>query len=439
MARQTQLLLCFVLGALCSALLQLYLLEWECSGFHPFVSGGVLLPPLLQLCERELRAVDAPRTRVLGDAACAISALWRGGLAVENRPNIPAPAAAAILATPPPSNATLQEQSPMARLDSDSLTLVFSFLCGCDFLKALRVNRRWLQFRFKPAAWPSYRPCGAHMPRLLSVFRTLLSADCTTSAASMMLSSLDGRCVRMLLEGGVLTRVVALMDSSESLLQFTALMILSQFGYVEQGTFIPRMADAHGVMPAVLPLLRSPAEFVQAKATTTLATLCSASPSHIEAVMRDGAVPVIMEQIRKRDPSLFVGHPAAALASIALAGSDYHRLLLLHEGFLPLLSAFTLRYGNWSVKKPPQQRMRNEAQELSELLTALARMVSTEATNTTTTTTTALDGLAWTGDCVSVIAQEQCGPVEQWRPLLDHWNPGVCEAMERFLRECYAQ
>jgi hypothetical protein len=328
----------------------------------------------------------------------------------------------------------------MARLDSDSLTLVFSFLCGCDFLKAIRVNRRWLQFRFKAAAWPSYRPCGAHVPRLLSVFRALLSKDCTTSAASMMLSALDGRCVRMLLDGGVLTRVVALMDSGESLLQFTALMILSQFGDVEQGTFVSRMADAHGVVPAVLRLLRLPVEFVQAMATTTLATLCAASPAHVDEVMRDGAVPVIMDHVRKRDPSLFVGHPAAALASLALAGSEDHRRLLSSAGFLPLLSAFTLHYGKWSVKKPPQQRMRNEAQEISNLIESLAKMISTAAAATiTTTTTTAWEGRAWTGDSVAVIAREQCGPVEQWRPLLEHWNPRVCEAMERFLRECYAQ
>jgi hypothetical protein len=153
-----------------------------------------------------------------------------------------------------------------------------------------------------------------------------------------------------------------------------------------------------------------------------------------------------MEQIRKRDPSLVVGHPAAALASVAFVGSDDHRRVLLREGFLPLHAEFTLRYGSRSANKPLTHRLPSESQYIIDLLASLANMLRTAAvkpsSNNPTTATPAIAEVAewaWTGDCVSVIAREQCGPIEQWRPLLEHWNPRVCEAMERFLHDYYAQ
>jgi len=279
---------------------------------------------------------------------------------------------------------------------------------------------------------------------MLSVFRTLLANDRTAEAAGKGLSNIDAASVRVLLDGGMLERVLELMNRSTSSLQLTGLLLLFQFGFVDQGVFASRLAAAPGVLPALLRLMRSSDASVHAKATTTLGNLCYGSPDQIESVVRDGAVPVIMEQIRKRDPSLVVGHPAAALASIAFVGSDDHRRVLLREGFLPLHAEFTLRYGSRSANKPPSHRLPSESQYIIDLLGSLANMLRTAAmklsnNNPTTATPTAAEVAewAWTGDSVAVIAREQCGPMEQWRPLLEHWNPRVCEAMERFLHDYY--
>jgi hypothetical protein len=324
----------------------------------------------------------------------------------------------------------------MARLDSDSLTLVFSFLCGCDFLKAIRVNRRWLQFRFKPAAWPDSRPCGAHMPDLLSAFGNWLKNDTTAQMACVGLAHIDASCVKVLLERGVLERLVQLLardldGGGETIaLQVAVLQVLFQIGWLNDGEHSERMCAA-GVLPPVLRSVRSPNERVNIKAITILGNLCyGGDPSvTIEAAIADDLVPVLMQHVRAYPLDQPVGHPAAALASIAFRGTGEHRSVLLQQGFLPIMAEFVRRYVLRSVGKATHIRLPNEQRYLCDRLTALTNLLRTARKEAVAE--------GWPVEKIIAIPTTQCGARSEWEAMLEHWHPTVRKAVECFLHEHY--
>jgi hypothetical protein len=73
----------------------------------------------------------------------------------------------------------LMVSSAAQAIDSDSLSIVFSFLAADDFLCAVSVNRQWHSLRTRPAAWPSpLQPCGCLIGKLIPILVSgLHSAD----------------------------------------------------------------------------------------------------------------------------------------------------------------------------------------------------------------------------------------------------------------------
>ena len=74
-----------------------------------------------------------------------------------------APAAAAASSFPAggasgatAAGASVSMPLPCARLDQDSLSVVFSFLNATDFLHAVRVSHHWRTARVKKSAWPAF-------------------------------------------------------------------------------------------------------------------------------------------------------------------------------------------------------------------------------------------------------------------------------------------
>jgi hypothetical protein len=414
--------------------LQLQELLWSCAGTHPDLTAGVLLPPVLAA----ILAADGLK-RTVDEGAHLVQRLYstvppRAAI----RPNILAPAAAAVVAASKAINsgsASAQPLSPMACLDSDSLALCFSFLCGCDWFRAMRTCRRWVGLRFKPASWPSSLPCGREVARVVETMTLLLADDATVEAACIGLSPLRADGVRLFIEGGALPRVVELLaDRMPQKLQIAALRWCNLMCYAEEGVHAPRMA-AEGVLAALLRLVRSsPYESVRTVSIVVIGNSCFGNPAQNPAVIDSGALPIIMDVIRTRAATAvadggdqnMVDHPAAALACMAFRGTDNDRRALLREGFLPFLCKFTLLYCARSVAGPVPRRLAGEPRYIVDLLAAMRYLLRTAE----------LDLSAGSDSLRSLMVRE-CGPRLTFEPMLAHWSDRVRDAVVTFQREFY--
>jgi hypothetical protein len=134
---------------------------------------------------------DGASSRVRQMAADVLLALWTRCSEAEDRPQVRASAAAAIASELRMDAPQFKPLSAMARLDSDSLALCFSLLCGCDWFRTMRVCRRFVGLRFKPASWPSSLPCGRHTPQLVQALMVLQKDVSTAAIARDGVSRLD--------------------------------------------------------------------------------------------------------------------------------------------------------------------------------------------------------------------------------------------------------
>jgi hypothetical protein len=169
-----------------SLLLQLSNPAWTYAGLHPELTSGLLWPSVLSVI-----LADGASSRVRQLAANVMLALWTRCAEAKDRPQIPASAAAAIASELRMDAPQFQPLSGMSRLDSDSLALCFSFLCGCDWFRTMRVCRRFVSLRFKPTAWPSSLPCGRHTPQLVQALVVLQNHVSTAVIARDGVSRLD--------------------------------------------------------------------------------------------------------------------------------------------------------------------------------------------------------------------------------------------------------
>jgi hypothetical protein len=139
-------------------------------GLHPFLSAGVLFPHVFRA------ARNHPSLLPLKEAVHFVMqyGYFRGIDSVDQRPIIQAPAAIRATAAVCQQSLTV---APVDRVDLDSLCVISSCLCGCDFLRVIRVCRRWSGLRLKPAAWPSPQPCDAHIDEHVAAFYPLFEVD----------------------------------------------------------------------------------------------------------------------------------------------------------------------------------------------------------------------------------------------------------------------
>jgi hypothetical protein len=169
-------------------------------GLHPFLSAGVLWPQVF-------RAIRKAKSGELLTAAAFFVFRYSVCRSGSNGPRIIlAPAAVrAAGAVSQQGFRSLSQMDPVNRVDSDSLCIISSFLCGCDFLRVIRVCRRWSSLRLRPAAWPSPQPCDAHSDEHVAAFYDLFEQrGAMFNVACIAFRRTGGAGVRLLLERGVL-------------------------------------------------------------------------------------------------------------------------------------------------------------------------------------------------------------------------------------------
>jgi hypothetical protein len=374
--------------------------------------------------------------------------------------------------------------SLMQRLDSDSLCSVISFLCGCDFLRVLRVCRRWSLLRVKPAAWPSARPCSAHSADVVDSFLPLLDVNYFGfHVACTALSTLDTAGVRHLLDLDGLNRLLPLLDEGRGVRsRFEVLGIIVRICFVNDAEFAPLVGQAGMVPKLVRLLLNSLAQArdapVGSRAAVVLTNVLYAEPARIDEAMQvlpdpDPQAPVVPMAdspaasasssdsqssgnafVRALLSMASVGPSQApssngigCLACIALKGTYAHRQLLLAEGFLPLFVRFIAHQGA-SIVEPQAKASRTMLSMLSRFfnrLEALRLLLETQRTTAMAAASSvasasaandrSLVSHASVPSCAAAVAPLGASLRAQLEPLSHHWHDGIRSKVAAILHE----
>jgi hypothetical protein len=411
---------------------QLKKLLSSCAGASPELTAGVLLPPVLSVASQPADR----RAYVVNEAAELVHLICSHSPRAAIRLKSTASALTTVVVSAQTINigpASALPLSPLARLDTDSLSLCFSFLCGCDWSRTMRVCRRWVGLRFKPASWPSSLPCVREVARVVETMTLLLANDGTVEAACMALSSVPAYGLRLFIEGGALPRVARLLHKQSSEAVHLALLRLcKQMASLSERVHASLMASK-GVLEALfLILFRSSHASVRALGITVLAKLCFYNPAQNRWVLQSGVLPIIMGSIRSRDAiaaddELLADHPSAALAAIALRGTNNDREALLHQGALPLLCTCAVFYCARGAATPVAARLAGEARSIVGLLTAMSLILRAAA----------LDASAAGANSLQSLVTRECGPRSTFDSMLEHWSGRVRDAVTKFQREFY--
>jgi hypothetical protein len=464
----------------------------ECNGLHPLLSGGVLLPIALRMLSApiahlQIRGVVASQMRQV--VSTFLQNFNNDTQPMRFRPRIASPATDKIAAAT--HNAHTQQAadaSPMQRLDSDSVCSVISFLCGCDFLRVLRVCRRWSLLRMKPAAWPSARPCSAHSVSVVGAFFPFLDLNSFGfDAACTALSTLDVAGVRRLLEVDGLDRLMPLLDESRSLRsRFGVLGIIVRLCFVNDAEFAPLVGDA-GIVPKLVRLLLNSLSQardapVGSRAAVVLTNVLYAEPARIDEALKvqtnsDPHAPLLpmadppaasasspgsqrgsggsacmralLSMTAAGPAQVFANYGIGCLACMALKGTEAHRRMLLAEGFLPLFVRFIVHQGASLVApRAPGQTSRITLSILPRFFNRLEALRLLLETKRTTADAAASVASATVADDSSLIAHASVpsravlsAPLldaslrAQLEPLLHHWHDGIRSKIAAILRE----
>jgi hypothetical protein len=462
---------------------------FECNGLHPLLNGGVLLPIALRLLNVSFaRGQDNPNPNAALQLQCVVAYLvqdfhrsWRLS---HSRPRIESPATDRIAAAVHNAHAQQSaDESSMQRLDSDSLCSVISFLCGCDFLRVLRVCRRWSLLRMKPAAWPFSRPCSAHSVSLVDTFFPLFDIRHNQSfdASCIALSTLDGAGVQRLLELDGLNGLLPLLDAShESRIHDGVLRVLERVCSVDDSHFAPLLGEA-GIVPKLVRLLHVharrpriqrvglfiltrvlravPARMDEALAAPSVAPAAAGAGNiSIGATSGDGSnagssnggaymrmLLYLATAVGPDDePHLCAGDAVGALMSIVHDGTDAHRNMLLAEGVVPVLvSAIVLESAGKTDLHPTHTQSR--LQRICNRIHALWLLLEIKQTATATEVALAAPLCATGGELCATqssaaLYAAAAAPLDaslraQLEPLLHHRAAGVRVRIRALLRE----
>jgi hypothetical protein len=400
-------------------------------GSHLFLSAGVLLP----LVFRALRNVEnKPFAATL---ATEFVKLYAGTplCAIDLRPVIPAPAAIRTTeAASEQSLGSLPTMAPVHRVDSDSLCIISSFLCGCDFLRVIRVCRRWAGLRLKPVAWPSSQPCDVHIIAHVDAFYEVFERRDSFHRACNAFRRVNAAGVCRLLELGVLDHLLPCLatdarDEYSVIHRCSAMDLLLQI--VQSDFAHTPLLVSRGIVGKLDRLVRDClSDSVRSKACVVLAAvLCGCSPVDVDSAVQGGLIPVLVAFFR-HDSSR--GHTAVrALTYICLRGNDAHRRALVAGDVPPLLAEMALRRTRDSAALQPKMRLREEIDFVLDQLRALSLLLRT---------TKALDAeAAMTVPPAAAAAarttKAQCISRAELEPLLEHWHPSVRDEVDHLLRE----
>jgi len=448
------------------ALDMLFKIGRKCNGLHPLLSGGVLLPHVLPLLHSPLSQVaqDNMGSLTLSMTAHVVFFFSTPRQPVQFRPHIPSPATERIAAGYN-NKADVQQHppsfSPMSHVASDSLFLISSFLCGCDFLRVIRVCRRWARLRLTPAAWPPSRPCAAHEPAVVDAFFGLLDQPESYNAACIGLSSLrsGGSSLRLLLQRGVLRRLLPRLSSdTPAATQRLTMVLLCRFDFSDE--HVPVLTTS-GAIPKLVALLSSPSvsSILRINVCEVLHTLFHDVPALIDvaaaAVQAKGQrvepEGCLHHLLRLAAASALPGTPEEAdlrvarksvvvLATVAHKGSEGHRRMLLSAGFLPRLLGFIVHAGTEIAARPPLQRGGGPVESFLNRLKALEVLLQTKRAMEAEAAITAAasDTIPPPGGMIPPAAVKDglsnAAMRAQLEPLLDHWHVGIRQHVAQIIQ-----
>jgi hypothetical protein len=399
---------------------------------------------------------------------------------VQFRPHIPSPATERIAAGS--NNVVVDDQhapslSPMRYVASDSLYLISSFLCGCDFLRVIRVCRRWARLRLTPAAWPPSRPCATHEPAVVDAFFDMLDRPASYNAACIGLASLrsGGPGVRMLLQRGVLARLLShLSVNTPADTQRFTMTLLCRCDFADE--HVPLLISSAAV-PRLVALLSSShssastsSPLLCVNACEVLQTLFHDVPALIEVAAAaqdqqgaEGCVPRLLSLAMATaasdssavaaasstsssssssgpapDPRVVRGS-TIVLATVAYKGREVHRRSLLAAGFLPCLLGFIVRTGTEIAARPPRQRGGPVEFFLNRLRALEALLQTTRAMDAEVfAAASASDAIPPPGDMLPSAAVKDglsnATMRTQLEPLLDHWHVGIRQHVAQIIQ-----
>jgi hypothetical protein len=372
-------------------------------GSHPFLSAGAMLRLMFRaLSKAQDRSLAVKQAegylKLFSDTSrCAI----------DHRPVIPARAAARIMqAASQPMFAFPSPLAPIHRVDSDSLCIISSFLCGCDFLRVIRVCRRWSGLRLKPTAWPDPHPCDTHIDEYVATFYGMLH-QCTPAFPT-------DREVRCMLEHGVLSHLLLCLEADRP--SVSALNLLQHIGWSDDCAHAALLVS-RGIIGKLGKLIRRHGEdAVRRRACGVLAAVLYGSTAvAVDAAVQDGLIPVLVAFPRANGG----GHEVAmqALTYMCLRGNDAHRRALVAGNVIPLLMEVA-RHGtprsSGVPELPPERNDRLKIDALLDLLRALSLLLrAARETNVQ---------CIWRADAT--------------KPVLKNWRPDVRDEVFELLREC---
>jgi hypothetical protein len=355
----------------------------------------------------------------------------------------------------------------MSHVASDSLSLISSFLCGCDFLRVIRVCRRWVRLRLTPAAWPPSRPCATHEPAVVDAFFGMLDRPESYNAACIGLASLrsGGPGVLLLLQRGVLARLLPHLsaDTPVDTQRFT-MTLLCRCDFSDE--HVPLLTSSAAV-PRLVALLSSHSTSTSSSpplcvnACEVLQTLFHDVPALIEVAVAqqdqqgaEGCVSRLLSLAMAAtasdssassssspdsDPRVVRGS-IIVLAIVAYKGREVHRRTLLAAGFLPCLLGFIVRTGTEIAARPPRQRG-GPVEFFLNRLRALEALLQTKRAMDAEVfvAASASDAIPPPGGMVPSAAIVTDGPSHasmraQLEPLLDHWHGGIRQHVAQILQ-----
>jgi hypothetical protein len=404
---------------------------FQFNGGHPSLSAGVLLPTILQ-CAAEDNA------RLQADACQLVRFFLNAPVPSNRRPRLPSPATEAVAAQPTITNA---KPFPVERCDSDPLCMAFSFLCGCDYYRTLRVCRRWTALLLRPSSWPMRLPCTFHQVALASTIAPLLKADDSIAeSACNALVALNEQGVDVLLAQNGLKQLTKLMLRDSPSLQLAAINAVFRCGWVRDGAHSTKLVDC-GAFARMLQLCSSPDVHVRGRAMVVVGNVLYGAPEQIDVAFKANILPLVLDEIAAGVLQEAFEDPASLLASVAYRANTAQATVLLQAGALPLLRRYVLNYASDSLRKPPLLRDPLEGKYVMELLKALSNLVSADATVSEAGqvhgSTLSLDNVPHASHAKAAAMTTPLFADErpQVAALLEHWSALVREEAARYLRE----
>jgi hypothetical protein len=339
--------------------------------------------------------------------------------------NAPAPAAVrAVEAASQHSLAPLSSLAPTDRVDSDSLCIISSFLCGCDFLRIIRVCRRWSGLRLRPVAWPSPQPCDAHSDDHVAAFYDLFEQrGVMFNVACLALRSSTAGGVRRLLERGVLDSLMPRLETDRP--SDAMLSLLLHISRTDDGAHVGVLVS-RGIIGKLGELIdRLGEDAVRRRACGVLAAVLYGSTAvEVDVAVQDGLIPVL---VARSACDSFNDHFAVqALTYICLRGTDAHRRALLAANFLPLLleEARHMAGSSDHDARRTELQVRKEVGFALDLLSALSLLLRTASP---------MDAEA------AVVASSSPKAAHVLRAELaalgEHWHPAVRAQVAELLRD----